>query len=129
VAPLDGTNSSLLPDRRVAAALSMMKERLGYQQADLRAIAQAVNLSESRLRHLVKSATGASPNQHLKRIRLQQAAHLLETTFLSVKEIASRSGFGAPSYLVREFKKVFGVTPLQHRRDGASPGVAVGPLA
>jgi transcriptional regulator GlxA family with amidase domain len=41
---------------------------------------------------------------------------LLETTFLRVKEIAASVGYRNVAQLDRDFKKAFGVTPLQHRR-------------
>jgi AraC-like DNA-binding protein len=40
---------------------------------------------------------------------------LLETTFLSVKEVAAKSGFNDLSHFVRDFKKMNGLTPTDHR--------------
>ena len=82
---------------------------------DMRGIARQVNLSPSRLRHLFKKETGKTPAQFLKSLRLKQAALLLSTTFLSVKEISNRVGISNTSHFVREFKKIYGLAPTTYR--------------
>lgn len=64
---------------------------------------------------MFKVETGTSPERHLKSLRMQKAKELLETTFLSVKEIASRVGLRNESHFVRDFKRTYGVTPTQYR--------------
>lgn len=78
-------------------------------------LAQLVNLSPSRLRHLFKEETGVSPAQYLKSHRLLKAQQLLETTLLSLKEIMHRAGFRDRSHFMRDFKKAYGLPPLQYR--------------
>ena len=78
-------------------------------------IAKLVNISPSRLRHMFKAETGISVARHLKTIRMQKAKELLETTFLSVKEIMARVGMSDESHFVRDFKKEYGMTPSQYR--------------
>ena len=59
----------------------------------------------------------------LQAIRLEQAKRLLETTSLSVAEIAARVGYGdAPSFH-RLFVRQVSITPAAYRRDFA-PGRA-----
>jgi len=53
----------------------------------------------------------------LKSLRMQQAGILLTTTFLSVKEIARRVGLTDESHFVRDFKRIYGVTPSEYRND------------
>lgn len=81
----------------------------------LQEIAQSLNLSESRLRHLFKSQTGLSPMQYLKEQRMQKARQLLETTFLNVKEVMINVGAKDTSHFIRDFKKAFGLSPSQYR--------------
>jgi hypothetical protein len=56
-----------------------------------------------------------SPAKYLKVLRLEQAKTLLEESFLSVKEIRVRVGFGDESHFARDFKTHFGLTPTQYR--------------
>jgi len=78
-------------------------------------IARAVNLSLAHLRYLFKAETGMSPAQYLRSLRMKEASRLLETTFLSVKEVMHRIGVSDESHFTRDFKKVYGMTPAQYR--------------
>ena len=78
-------------------------------------MAQSVNLSAPYFCFLFKSITGVSPAKYLKALRMQQAAMLLTTTFLSVKEIVSRVGLADESHFVRDFKRFYGRTPSEYR--------------
>lgn len=41
---------------------------------------------------------------------------MLKTTFLSVKEICGKSGFGDTNHYIREFRRMFAMSPGQYRR-------------
>jgi transcriptional regulator GlxA family with amidase domain len=78
-------------------------------------MAESVNLSPPYFCYLFKSVTGVPPARYLKSLRMQQAATLLTTTFLSVKEIVRRVGCTDESHFVRDFKRIYGVTPSEYR--------------
>jgi len=78
-------------------------------------IAQLVNLSPSRLRHLFKNETGKTPSQYLKAIRLREAQRLLRSSFLSIKEVMNRVGIVDESHFWHEFKKAYGLAPSKYR--------------
>lgn len=81
----------------------------------LEKMAQSVNLSATHFCYLFKSVTGTPPAKYLKSLRMRHAATLLTSTFLSVKEIVFRAGFSDESHFVRDFKKIYGVTPSEYR--------------
>jgi transcriptional regulator GlxA family with amidase domain len=83
-------------------------------------LGQLVNLSGSRLRHLFKAEMDQTPAQYLKTIRMSEAATLLRTTFLSVKEIMNRVGISNESHFVHEFKKAHGLAPSKYRNAAQS---------
>jgi AraC-like DNA-binding protein len=72
-------------------------------------MAESVNLSPPYFCYLFKSVTG-----------VPQAATLLTTTFLSVKEIVRRVGCTDESHFVRDFKRIYGVTPSEFRNGALS---------
>ena len=78
-------------------------------------MAESVNLSAPYFCYLFKSITGVPPAKYLKNLRMQQAATLLTTTFLSVKEIVRRVGLADESHFVRDFKRLYGRTPSEYR--------------
>jgi len=51
---------------------------------------------------------------------MQDAANLLVATFLSVKEIIARVGFTDESHFVRDFKRIYGVTPTEYRKQSVA---------
>jgi AraC-like DNA-binding protein len=84
-------------------------------EISLEVLAQSFHLSTSRLRHLFKDVTGKSPLQYLKAQRMRKAKELLETTFLNAQEIMLRVGIKDKSHFVRDFKKIYGLSPLKYR--------------
>ena len=84
-------------------------------------MAESVNLSAPYFCYLFKSITGVPPAKYLKSLRMQQAALLLMTTFLSVKEIVCRVGLSDESHFVRDFKRLYGVTPTEYRNSTFLP--------
>jgi len=100
-------------DRRIEIVISEIER--DPQGCQLSELAESVNLSSSRLRHLFKQETGITPLQHLKRVRFEHAALLLRTTFFSIKEVMRLAGFNDISHFGREFKKLLGKSPGDYR--------------
>lgn len=77
--------------------------------------AQSVNLSVWRLCHIFKSDVGMPPIRYLRLLRMERAKALLESSFLSVKEIAYQVGLNDESHFVRDFKSTYGFSPALYR--------------
>ena len=111
-------------DRRVDTVIERM-ERDFDKPLQLEELAKLTNLSTSRLRHAFKAQTGESPRQYLRRLRMGRAKDLVETTFLTVKQIMLSVGIRDESHFVREFERTYGVSPTRYRdRVAAKPGRA-----
>ena len=92
-------------------------------EVSLAEFAQSVNLSVWRLCHIFKSDVGMPPIKYLRLLRMERAKGLLESSFLSVKEIAYQVGLTDESHFVRDFKSTYGYSPAIYRaqfRDGHS---------
>lgn len=79
-------------------------------------IAEALALSKAVLYRKMKELTDKTPNEFVRNIRLEYAAHLLKTTKLTVMEIMYKVGFSNKSYFFREFGKQYGLTPGEYRK-------------
>ncbi len=99
---------------RVKRVIELMQEDPS-RSFTLGKMAESVNLSPPYFCFLFKTITGVPPAKYLKSLRMQQAASLLTTTFLSVKEIVRRVGLTDESHFVRDFKRFYGVTPSEYR--------------
>lgn len=84
-------------------------------ELSLAELAQSVNLSVWRLSHIFKSDVGMPPIRFLRLLRMEKAKHLLESSFLSVKEIAYQVGLNDESHFVRDFKSTYGSSPALYR--------------
>jgi len=91
-------------------------------ELSLTEFAQAVNLSVWRLCHIFKSDVGMPPIRYLKLLRMERAKSLLESSFLSVKEIAFQVGLNDESHFVRDFKSTYGYSPALYRSRFRSNG-------
>lgn len=84
-------------------------------ELSLSEFAQSVNLSVWRLCHIFKSDVGMPPMRFLRVLRMERAKDLLESSFLSVKEIAYKVGLHDESHFVRDFKATYGSSPALYR--------------
>jgi AraC family transcriptional regulator of arabinose operon len=100
-------------DQRLCAAIAFMKTNL-HRRLTAIEVAQAVRLSPSRLTHLFKHQTGKSLTRYRRELQFERAKHLLETTFMSVKEIAAAVGIDTVSHFVRDFEKAYGRSPARY---------------
>jgi len=107
--------------QRVKRVIEMMQGDPS-QTFTLGKMAESVNLSAPYFCFLFKSITGVSPAKYLKELRMRQAATLLTTTFLSVKEIVRRVGLTDESHFVRDFKRLYGRTPSEYRHSAYLSG-------
>jgi transcriptional regulator GlxA family with amidase domain len=82
-------------------------------------LAREVRLSPSHLQRLFKRETGFQISDLLAEARLRNAATLLLTTDMEVKEIAYLAGYQHHSSFVRAFQRRFGASPRCYRQASA----------
>lgn len=78
-------------------------------------IGEEIGMSRVQLYRKVKALTGMSPVELLRKSRVERGRHLLESTDLSISEIAYEVGFSAPSYFTKCFKDAYGKSPGELR--------------
>lgn len=86
-----------------------------HRPLSLDALARAGATSTRTLARRVRAALGLTPHALVQKIRMQHAAHLLDTTRESVDEVAARVGFADAAAFRRAFRKVVGESPRTHR--------------
>ena len=99
----------------VANAIAFMAGHYGEHLA-VGDLARVVALSEDRLAHVFKEATGFPVKDYLTRLRITIARRLLTETKAKIDIVAQRVGFGDGSSLSRTFIDLAGVRPGEFRR-------------
>jgi AraC family transcriptional regulator of arabinose operon len=102
-------------DARITWAVREIERRLGAR-LDVPDLAASVNLSPSRFAYLFQRDMGTSPARFVRVRRLDRARELLETTFLSVKEVMVEVGLNDASHFTRDFRRQHGLTPRAWRQ-------------
>ncbi len=90
--------------------------RLNCEDFDTDALCKALGTSRSKLHNKIKIMTGQSTADYIRTIRLNKAKVLLETSDLSVGDIAAQVGFEDFTHFSKTFFKVFGKKPTEMRR-------------
>ena len=111
------SSKAITPSSPVRKAAHYCQEHYS-DPVSVQEMAQIAGYSRYHFSRLFKSSEGISPGEYLNHLRIKKAAELLQTTSLSVKEIANACGFHDLNYFCRTFRKALGVTPGSFRRSG-----------
>lgn len=82
-------------------------------------LAKQFGFSERNLKRRFQLATGISTIAYLQQVRVEKAKQLLLCSTKSIKQIAYEVGYDNDGFLIRLFKKQFGVTPSAWRQSVA----------
>ncbi|RAJ43228.1 transcriptional regulator GlxA family with amidase domain [Kitasatospora sp. SolWspMP-SS2h] len=85
------------------------------QQFDVEVLAARAYMSRRTFDRRFRTLTGSAPLQWLITQRVLQAQRLLETSDLSVDDVARRCGFRSPVALRGHFRRQLGVSPAAYR--------------
>jgi len=78
-------------------------------------LASLVGYTEYYLTEKFKKETGQSVSSYIRYVKVERAKVLLETSDLSVREIADRLAFNTVNYFIQSFRETTGYTPKQYR--------------
>ena len=106
--------------RRLSQLIAELQED-PQASPSIQQLAARAAMSERTFIRRFRETTGMAPGAWLVAARVDRARDLLETTDLSVEQVAAESGFGAASTLRHHFRGRLGLSPAAYRdRFGAS---------
>ena len=114
-APLGGILNGLR-DKRLRQLIQTVVSR-PEDEWNIEKMTALANLSRAQLMRLFKQQTGISPHAFVNLIRLRQAAVLLRQTADSVLSVALNVGFQSETHFGKAFKKQYGISPGQYRKN------------
>ncbi len=85
------------------------------EKISLEMLANRFSVSVNYLGSLFKKNMGTSFNEYLNNVRLRYACSLLQSSELSVKEVAFASGYNSTEYFLYIFKRKMGMTPREYK--------------
>ena len=83
-------------------------------------LARSVHCSISKLVRIFRIETGLSLHAYQQQVRIRMSLQLLKESSCDLSEIAAELGFANHSHFTTVFRRQFGVTPSQFRRDASS---------
>ena len=91
--------------------IGIVEAHLSDENFGMPELCKQAGMSRTQLFRKLKALTGKSATRFIRSIRLEKARGLLETTDLSISEVAYQTGFGSAAYFSRIFQEEFGVAP------------------
>lgn len=82
-------------------------------------LSKKVNLNCQYLKEGFKRVVGCTIKQYIIKLRLEKAQSMVLMEDTPVSEICHKVGYSNQGYFIKQYKKVYGLTPLQHRMQRA----------
>ncbi len=95
---------------------SLIKDNMDNSDFSVENLAENLNISRVQLYRKVKAMMGISVSDYISSIRLEKAKSMLESTTLSISEIAYSTGFSSPNYFSTAFRNSYGTSPGAFRK-------------
>ena len=123
------SNILSIPDilvKKTSNASDMRREIITYvndnylEKITLSDLADEFHMSEKYISRYFKKHFNITFSKYVNHMRLLYAKNLLDTTNISITDVALSSGFPNVSYFIRSFKESYGKTPFSYRTDNIS---------
>ena len=116
VAPVElgGTNAD---QAFLTKVISIIEEHMADPDFNVNAIVDEFGYGRTVFYKKIKAISGYAPNDFIRIIRMKKAASALKNTDLSIAEVSTMIGLNDANYFSRTFKKHFGKTPSEYRRN------------
>ncbi len=79
--------------------------------------AASIHLSYSYFAKLFRAVMGKTFKEYLTGVRLAKAHNILISTSLPITDVAASCGYGNLSYFISEYRKIYGKTPRETRKE------------
>ena len=93
----------------------LVNTRMRNPNLNIDVIAAQFGMGRTNFYRKVRELMGMSPNDYLRKCRMERAAELLRTTALPVADVCAQVGMPDAQYFSRVFKSYFGMPPSAYR--------------
>jgi AraC-like DNA-binding protein len=106
------------PEHHAERASAFIEQNLS-SPLSIQRISRGVGTSKSVLYKAFHTAYGCTIGEFVNQKRVEKAAELLNSTALSLDEVALQVGYSSAAYFSRTFKRIKGVSPLRFKKQHA----------
>lgn len=115
---IDLTSINPLDKELLKRVTVIIEEHIDDPLFDIPLLCKELGISRSLIYAKFKALTGMTPNNFILNFRLKHAATLLKQyKDMPISEVSDRSGFNSPVYFSQCFKKQFGMTPHNYKKE------------
>jgi PAS domain S-box-containing protein len=107
------TENSIEPYSEFRECIDFMQKNF-MNNISIKNLSELSCMSLSTFERKFKKHFGCSPNQYIKRLRLEEACQLLNAGY-NIQRVALDCGFCDQSYFTREFRMLMGETPRKYQ--------------
>lgn len=94
---------------------TLIKVNLENENFGTEDLCNAMFLSRTQLFRKMKSLIGQAPANYIRSVRLKKAKEILETSDLTITEVAYKTGFQSINHFTKIFKDEYGIPPSVYR--------------
>ena len=108
------SNMSQSEEHALMDSISYIHERY-YEKITIETLLKIAHMSRTSYIKKFKEICKLSPAAYITKIRLDAALVMIQTTPLSISEIAYRTGFYDASHLTKTFETIYHTSPTSYR--------------
>lgn len=112
---VDTTEISKEDERFCRKLERIVNTRMKNSNLNIDIIASQFGMGRTNFYRKVRELMGMSPNDYLRKCRMERAADIIKTTNLPIADICAQVGIPDAQYFSRVFKTYFGTTPSAYR--------------
>jgi len=86
-----------------------------FEKLEMDELIQKSQLSKYHFREVFKNVTGENIAGYIQRLRIEQIAHLLLSTDMTLEQIAKQTNYQTKNSLSKAFKKHFGISTTEYK--------------
>ena len=98
-------------------AIAIINKEYADEGLCLNIMAIKLGMSPGYLGKLFKTYTSKSVADYINQVRMENSLKLLKTSRMQINDISTAVGFSSKNYFYTVFKRTFGITPYEYRRN------------
>ena len=102
-------------DPAIRQAMHYIRDH-AHEGIDVRAVLKAVPMARRTLERRFQDLLGRSPAEEIRRVKIERVRGMLDSTSISIPDIAEACGFKYVEHMIPIFKRYHGCTPARYRR-------------